>query len=371
MTSFLKDTTKLVSFLCCSLFSFSVVGQEVDLTDTTKISQRNSFFAVPVVFFSPETDCAFGDTGIYAFRFKKEKNTARPSQLTLGFAYTLDKQVLLYLPYQLFVKDQTYNIYGELGYYLYSYQFFGLGNDTKQDDREIYKVNFPRIRLNALKLLRSNLYGGFRYWMDDFDIREIEAGGLLDSEKIVGQDGGFLSGAGLVLNYDNRNNIFFPTKGIFAEVVGFSNGSYLGSDFNFTKFTIDVSKYIGFEDQVMALNFYSEFTGGNAPFNQLALLGGNRKMRGYFEGQLRDNHQMVLQSEYRFPVYKKRLRGVLFGGIGQVANQLSDFGVSNLKYTYGAGLRILINEKERIHVRLDAGFGKETSGYYITIGEAF
>lgn len=65
----------------------------------------------------------FGVTGIYAFRFKKEDITTRPSQLTLGFAHTLNKQVLIYLPYQLFAKQQVFNIYGELGYYLYSYQF--------------------------------------------------------------------------------------------------------------------------------------------------------------------------------------------------------------------------------------------------------
>jgi len=333
----------------------AVRGQATLATDTI-VKQRNSLFALPIAFFSPETDWAFGVTGIYAFRFQKEKITSRPSQLTLGFAYTLNKQVLLYLPYQLFVKDEGYNIYGELGYYLYSYQFFGLGNETKQEDMEIYKVNYPRVRLNALKLLSPNLYGGFRYWMDDFDIREIKEGGILDTQPIVGQQGGFLSGLGLVLNFDNRNNIFFPTKGTFVEFVSFANGAYLGSDFNFTKITLDASKYLAYKNQVIAFNFYTEFTGGTAPFNQLALLGGNKKMRGYFEGRLRDNHQVLFQSEYRFPI---------------VANTFGDFNLQQLKYTYGLGLRILINKKERIYVRIDAGFGKATSGYYLTIGEAF
>ncbi|MEM6317311.1 MAG: BamA/TamA family outer membrane protein [Bacteroidota bacterium] len=363
--------TRYIGAFCCLWLSFlSAFGQSETVKDTSE-TPKNSFFGVPVIFFSPETDWAFGATGIYAFRFKNEAATTRPSQLTLGFAYTLNQQVLIYLPYQLFVKDQQWNIYGELGYYLYSYQFFGLGNDTQQSDMEIYKVNFPRVRINALKLLRPNLYGGIRYWMDDFDVKEVEEGGILDTQPISGRTGSFLSGAGLVLNYDNRNNIFFPTDGYFLELVSFANGGYLGSDFDFTKWTLDASRYVGFNNQVVAFNLYGEFTGGVAPFNQLALLGGNRKMRGYFEGQLRDNHQLIFQSEYRFPIYKKRFRGVLFGGVGQVANVLDDFQLSNLKYTYGVGLRILINEKERIHVRLDAGFGKNTSGYYITIGEAF
>jgi len=134
---------------------------------------------------------------------------------------------------------------------------------------------------------------------------------------------------------------------------------------------LDATHYRAFKHQVIAFNFYTEFTGGIAPFNQLALLGGNKRMRGYFEGRLRDNHQVIFQSEYRFPIYKERFRGVLFGGIGQVANTFSDFKLQQMKYTYGLGLRILINKKERIHIRLDAGFGKDTSGFYLTIGEAF
>lgn len=367
------NSNKSVLLILMGILFFSKIthAQTIESIDTIATEKRNSLFAVPIAFFSPETDWAFGVTGIYAFRLKNESINSRPSQLTLGFAYTLNKQVLIYLPYQLFAKDQVYNIYGELGYYLYSYQFFGLGNNTKEEDMEIYKVNYPRIRINALKLLRPSLYGGLRYWMDDFDIIEIKEEGILDTQSVTGKNGGFLSGAGIVLNYDNRDNIFFPTKGTFVEFVSFFNGNYLGSDFNFTKFTIDASKYFSKNKQVLALNFYSEFTGGAVPFNQLALLGGTKKMRGYIEGRLRDKHQLIFQSEYRFPIYKKRFRGVIFGGFGQVANEFSDFQFNNLKYTYGAGLRILINEKESIHIRLDAGFGKETSGYYITIGEAF
>ena len=168
----IRNCFTFLIFLFGILWSTPSLGQGIEQDTTTE--QRSSFFGLPIAYFSPETDWAFGVTGIYAFRLKNESSDTRPSQLTLGFAYTLNKQVLIYLPYQLFAKNQVYNIYGELGYYLYSYQFFGLGNDTKAEDMEIYKVNYPRIRINALKLLRPNLYGGIRYWMDDFDIKEIK-----------------------------------------------------------------------------------------------------------------------------------------------------------------------------------------------------
>lgn len=353
--------------LIFSTLTIKLVGQG----GVDSIATKNRLFVVPIAFFAPETNWGFGAAGIYTFRLKGESAFSNPSQIQLGFAYTLNKQVLLYLPFQFFKKEQTYKLYGELGYYLYTYQFYGIGNDTKEESMEFYDVDFPRFRMNLLKQIYPNFFVGGRYWLDDFKIKEVAAGGILEQESISGKAGGLLSGFGLVFNYDNRDNIFFPTKGSLTELVAFRNGNYLGSDFNFSKLYLDASNYWGFNKQVFALNVYAELTGGDVPFNQLSLLGGPKKMRGYFEGRFRDKHYLSFQLEYRFPLYWKWLRGVLFSGVGDVANRLSDFSIAEAKLSYGGGLRILVNKEEKVYIRLDAGFGKGSSGYYITIGEAF
>jgi len=110
---------------------------------------------------------------------------------------------------------------------------------------------------------------------------------------------------------------------------------------------------------------------GDPPFHQLGFLGGPRRLRGFYEGRYRDQNAVVLQTEYRLPLFW-RLKAALFGGIGSVAPEPSDFIHDlHLRSTYGAGLRILLNEDESVHLRLDAGFAKNSSGFYVTIGEAF
>ncbi len=363
----LRSLQKIYLTLLLLGWFLTVFGQETKDT----LAKRNRIFGVPIVFFAPETDWGFGAAGIYTFRLKGESLQSNPSQLQLGFAYTLNKQILLYLPYQLFKNEERLKIYGELGYYLYTYQFFGVGNATREEDLEFYDVNFPRIRLNVLKQVYPNIFIGGRYWLDDFKIQKVEEGGFLDQENITGSQGGFLSGLGAVGNYDTRDNIFFPTKGIFAEIVAFQNGKFVGSDFNFSKLYIDISSFWNFGEQVLATNFYGEFTKGEVPFNQLSLLGGPKRMRGFFEGRFRDHHFVSWQGEYRFPLFWKWLRGVAFVGVGEVAGTFSDFELANFKFNYGTGLRILVNQKEKVYIRLDAGFGENTSGFYITIGEAF
>lgn len=337
--------------------------------DTTK---RATFIPLPIIFFSPETEWGFGAAGIYSFHFAGDSINSRPSQLQLGFAYTLRNQLLAYLPFQLFLKNSQYKIYGELGYYRYVYEFSGIGNKGFQEESELFSVNFPRVRLNALYQPKKDLFVGLRYWMDDYDIVEVAEDGLLDEGNISGAAGGFLSGLGLVSNLDTRDQIFYPSKGVYTELVFFFNQKIFGSDFNFFKTILDGSTFFKTKfDHIIALNTYMEFTAGDAPFNQLSLLGGSKRMRGYFEGALRDKQFVSFQAEYRMTLFW-RIGAVFFAGIGAVGADIPEVSeVGNLKYSIGAGLRFLLDEKQKVNLRFDAGFGKNTSGLYITISEAF
>ena len=116
------------------------------------------------------------------------------------------------------------------------------------------------------------------------------------------------------------------------------------------------------------MNIYSETTFSDAPFNQLSQLGGLKRMRGYLKGRFRDDHFLTFQSEYRFPIFR-RIKGAVFGSVGSVGSQ--EDGFQKAFFSYGLGIRIGISKIEKINLRLDYGFGKNTSGFYLTFGEAF
>lgn len=344
------------------------------LGDTTKV-KRNSLRALPIAFYTPETRWAFGATGIYAFRFKGETDESRPSQITLGGAYTLNKQILLYVPFQFFWDDEQWNAYGEVGYFKYNFFYFGTGNSEAVENNtegEIFDVEFPRLRLNVLRKVKPNIYVGGRYWFDDFKIVGTDEDGLLADQTFEETGRSVISGAGVSAIYDSRDNVFAPDKGYYIEGTTLFVGDYLGADYNYQKYTLDARKYQKIvKNHVLAVNTYFEFTNGDVPFYQLALLGGTKRMRGYLEGRFRDNHMAIFQAEYRFPIFW-RIGGTVFGGYGGVQNNVKDLAAfQDFRYTYGAGIRFNLVPKERINVRFDIGFGKETSGFYLTIGEAF
>ncbi|MGI4760619.1 MAG: BamA/TamA family outer membrane protein [Janthinobacterium lividum] len=336
---------------------------------------------VPIVYYTPETRLAYGAAATATVRFRRDDGfaAARPSQFTLALAYTQNQQLLLYLPFQVFYDHNRYYAYGEAGYYRYNYYFYGQGQ--QEVPRELYGVNFPRVRVNAFRrvgagLGRGKLYAGLRYQYEDYRVSSVAVGGLLASGTVPGGLGSRLTGGGLGLFYDSRDNVFFPRQGVVADLSFFLRNRAVGAGLagettRFDRYVADVSEYHALgKHAVLAVNYYGSFIVGTAPFNALSLLGGSRRLRGYYEGRYRDQNAALVQTELRFDVYK-RLGAVVFGGLGALGADQSPLRLQDPKGAYGAGLRFTANRRDHLNVRLDYGLGQQSSGFYLTVGEAF
>lgn len=112
-------------------------------------------------------------------------------------------------------------------------------------------------------------------------------------------------------------------------------------------------------------------TTGDAPFDQIALVGAGDIMRGYTRGRYRDDWFTAAQAEYRTPI-RRRLGAVAFLGAGTVGPTATDLLRKSLLPTYGVGARVQIDARQRTAVRVDYGRGRNaTSGLYIGFNQAF
>ena len=342
-----------------------------------------SLFPFPIVYYTPETRLAYGAVLSATFRFRRDQallradslppghpDRPRPSNVQLLGAYTQNKQILLVVPFQVFYDRNRYYIYGEAGYYRYNYNFYGLGQ--REVPAENYGVDYPRIRVNALRRIRPHLYAGLRYEYENYQITKTEPGGLLASGTVPGGLGGRMAGGGLGLFYDTRDNVFYPRLGVVADLSYLGHGAALGSDFRYNRYVADVASYHKLSQRaILALNYVVSITGGGgtAPFSALSLLGGGKRMRGYYEGRYRDQNLALLQAEGRFHIWK-RLSATAFGAVGWLGDAQTLIRVSDPKVAGGVGLRVRINNDGQ-HIRVDYGFGRQSSGLYLTLGEAF
>lgn len=334
-----------------------------------KREKRLTGFPFPVIYYAPETRFVGGIAGVATFRFKPDSLDARPSSVTAGIAYTQNRQLLLYTNFNLFYDNARWYAYGEAGYYKYSYKFFGI---SKSETPEVlYGVDYPRIKLNVTRRFLPHFYAGPGYQFEDYKIRDTAVFGPLSNDAVPGSRGSRTSGVGPQLIYDSRDTVLYPSHGFFASASWLNNGSVWGGDHNFNRYVLDVSFYHCLLPKfILALNSYSSFVTGDAPFQQQSLLGGNKRMRGYYEGRYIDKNLAVLQAEARFPVWR-RFGGVVFGGAGALGGQQHFLRADDVKYSYGAGLRFNVVRKDHLNLRLDYALGPATSGIYFTVGEAF
>lgn len=351
-------------FLTCCLLLCTIIGYSQQ-----KKPKNLKVLALPAVSFAPETKWLFGLGAVSTFKLHpKLDSNERSSSLNIGIAYTQNKQILFSTQFQIFNKKKDY-FFGDLSYFRFSYFFYGVGE--QQVPEELYKVDFPRIRLNSVHRINKLLWLGGGYHFENYDITETVPNGALFNKQFNGSDGSRVSGLGAIAILDSRDSIFFPNKGIFANFNLFQYGYYLGGNKNYTKLIADVAAYKKLGKRVnLAGQWFNSFTRGDVPFQQLSLLGGAKIMRGYYQGRFMDNNFSLIQTEARIKLYK-RIGANVYASTAVLGNETDFLRLNDPKFAYGAGLRFIINKKEHLNIRLDYARGKEKGFFYVTIGEAF
>lgn len=178
------------------------------------------------------------------------------------------------------------------------------------------------------------------------------------------------TGIGIILEYDSRDFIPNPYEGVYVsfQETFFPRG--LGNcDKSLwrTNFTANYYKRL-WKGGILATDLYAEFNSEGTPWPLLARLGGSQRMRGYYQGRYTDNDMIVLQVELRQHIWR-RIGCAVWGGAGNVFPELKRFEWNHTLPNYGIGLRWEL--KKRVNVRVDYGFGRKTSGFLLSINEAF
>lgn len=367
-----KKTSVCSLLVMLLIFTYSKVIFSKTQNDKSSENVKDSgFIFIPAFFYSPETKIAGGASVIYYYRSANSAPTVRPSTIQPTFIYTQKNQIITSVLTDLYWREETYRLNGAVSFKKYPDKFFGVGSETTDAMEEDYRPKTFAFFLNLFRKVRPGLNFGLLYEYRHDSITETEENGLLASGNINGSDGGTVSGAGILVNWDTRDNIFYPTKGSFHQFSAAFFGSALGSNFSFNRYVLDLRKYVSLSASgVFAFQGFASFTTSNPSFQFLSQFGGQNIMRGYYEGRYRDKHGFVLQTEYRQRLFG-RIGLVGFLGLGEVASELDGFDLEEARISVGLGLRYLYSSTEGINVRIAVGFSGGTPGPYITINEAF
>jgi outer membrane protein assembly factor BamA len=351
-----------------SIFCLNPAHGEINTDSIHK--EKIRILPFPDIGYAPETRWYVGGVALFTYKIYEDTIT-RTTNFKIEFNYTQNKQSILSSHYNVFLRGDSYYFFGENSFQKFPENFWGIGNHTPNSNLERYDAYRIEFNNSFLKQISNNIYVGPTYRMQYMYKIAPLSGGILESENITGATGGLSSGLGYSINWDKRDNILNPQRGLFVSLSNIYFGKMFKSNFKFTRVEIDMRKYIKtFPRHIFAMQAYGIFNIGNPPFRMMALLGGENIMRGYYQGRYRDKDYMAFQAEYRMPVWK--IFGITgFASAGDVAPSLSGFSLSNLKALYGFGLRIKVDKRDNVNLRFDYAMGKNTSGFYVVFGEAF
>lgn len=178
------------------------------------------------------------------------------------------------------------------------------------------------------------------------------------------------TGIGLLAEYDSRDIQTNAYRGVYLSL----DGAIYPKAMNTCGYTLWRVEFTAatyhkvWTDAVVAVELRGEFNSTHTPWPFMARMGGDIRMRGYYEGRYTDLDMVVAQVELRQRIWR-RIGGVVWAGAGNVFPEFSKYRWSQTLPNYGIGFRWEF--KKRVNVRFDYGFGRKTSGLVMQINEAF
>ncbi|ABU74562.1 BamA/TamA family outer membrane protein [Vibrio campbellii] len=245
--------------------------------------------------------------------------------------------------------------------------YWGIGSQAAENDSNKVQYEGQRLQLSPKVAVEvaPNTYAKLGWQWQSFSKVDGVDGDILPSEVANATSSGVLVG----MEYDTRDFEPNPMRGQFLDIEWIANRDSLGSDEDYDNLVANYRLYQQWSDTtIVAMEVYSQSIFGDAPWFDYAQLGDDQRMRGYYQGQYRDKHQLSTQVEIRRTIAGRH--GVVgWLGAGNIAPTYHDLFESSWLPTVGVGYRFAF--KARINVRVDLGVGKDSTGFYFQINEAF
>jgi len=370
----------LISFLICLILIPSLVtakqgGESKQITKdnreqvTNASEEQQRWAAFPIISSSPETGIMLG--GMLFHFFPVDNHDEQASSIDLMAFGTTEGQYALSLSPNIFFGGGLYLVNAKAQLSFWEANYYNIGNDSSDIFEKYESINIDA-SLTLQRRLFKSMTIDFIGMFQEIDM-EIETGGMLDSDNILGHEDGKYVGGGVAVGYDTRDNTNSPRKGALVRYEYIQYNSNIGSELDFNIQTWDLRYYHKIsvvKDSVLAVAAKIRDTQGDVPFQQLSSPDGTNILRGIEKGRYRDKDMLAFQSEYRFPI-KGKFSGAAFTEIAQVANDLSDLDIGSFKTSFGGGIRYALNPEQRFNIRGDIAWVDDGIGVIVNIRAAF
>ncbi|MCX6268302.1 MAG: BamA/TamA family outer membrane protein [Bacteroidetes bacterium] len=345
-----------------------------------KINKNVSFTVVPGPIFGSTQKVGFAVLPMIVYNLKKSDTITPPSSTAVMFyfdfygSWMTGVKQSLYWNHNKWRAFLTFNV-GEM-----QLKFFGIGRDTviidNNDANYVWTTQKEMsVTLTCFRKIYKGLYGGLEYNYSLSNLQgtdSVSTAELTRSELPLGQT--YESVLIPTIVWDNRDNIFWSSKGYYATFSCQLSESIVLNTRGYNIFNVSVNGYHRLrkdsKNLILAWHFYSQAAWGDLPYNMFANYGHGDAAAGYTGGKYVNHSEATAQVELRAEIWKFIALGG-YAGTGKIFPSFDVFGQSVWLNFLGANLYLNIIPSQNIRLRLGAAISRKDYGLYIGIGQAF
>lgn len=394
----LKTLFVVLAVLASPLYAYSLGADSLPAPEKRKSElrqiRRDSIRAHKKVWFSilggpsytPEASLGIAAAMLASFKINKSDTISQRSYIPMGLNVSLNGTIVAAGAGNLFFKENRFRVYLKYGYREEPSHYFGKGYDEIEHvtqgktTTEFHKRNLqlnphlywqvrPKLYLGALidvnytKSSKINDYMAHNTYVNKYGLEYLNMG------------------LGATIQYDTRDDVATPSRGLLLSGTGKFYSKYFGGDYDFRIAEFEYRHFVPLFNRrsVLGWTVKSQVGFGDIPFTELPMYGSPFDLRGYYWGKYRDKSMAYGIVEYRHmfgsnEAYQKgrffsKFGFVVWCGTGTLGDTPSQW--TKWKLNYGAGLRIQLQPRKNL--RFDIGREPGTKGvlFYMNMTEAF
>ena len=334
------------------------------------LEEARGFLPIPIVVTEPAVGYGGGGAGMFVRprREAGEEGWSRPDISALGGFATENGT------WGAFAGDVSRWLDGRLrtlaggGTGMANLDFYGLGQDRASLDRAVrYSLKFAGAvaQVNWQIAPRSPWAVGVRYVYADVDPKLREAPifpGLADRVRVT------VSAPTAIVEYDTRDNVFTPTRGIYAESAYLVAREGLGGTVDFERFDQIV---MGWHSLPGGVTLGARGNYGWASDDTPFFLRPFVTLRGVPAVRYQGDQAASLEVEARWQ-FHGRWSVVAFGGGGKAwSRRDGSTSLSQGVGSGGVGFRYELARKFGLHAGIDVAHSPGTTAVYFVVGNAW
>lgn len=336
--------------------------------------------------YTPEASFGVGGAVLASFKMNKQDTISQRSFLPVGLNLSVNGTIVVAGAGTFFFNENKFRIYANYGYRNEPAHYYGIGieeadNTLRSDSTTKYHRSYFQIYPRFVWEIRPNFYVGGLFDLNFTNTTDINPEMAEDPYFLKYKSKYLNVGIGGLVQYDTRDDVATPSRGLLLSTNFKLFGKYLGGAYNYEILELEYRQFknIFRPRSTLAWIAKTQIGFGDIPYSELPTFGSPFDLRGYYIGKYRDKsmaygiveyrHMLGSMEKYKSGNFWAKCGFVVWGGTATIGE--TPFDWNKWKFNFGAGIRFQMQPGKNFRLDIGKGVGESGVQVYMNMTEAF